>query len=159
MLELLVEGKPPGESLDLRARQPKQVRVAVQWQAYRPIECVEVILNGSVVAREHTSSGSTEGKLSATIATPHDGWIAARCSGQNRDSYGHAQWAHTSPVYLKTGSKDSATRESAQFFVGQIERSLQWVTERGRFAEAAHRQRMQQLFREGRESFLRLAQG
>ena len=159
VLELLVEGKPPGATLDLRARQPKQVRVAVQWQAYRPIECVEVIVNGSVVAREHTSSGSIEGKLSATVAAPHDGWIAARCAGQSRDSYGHAQWAHTSPVYLETGSKDSATRASAQFFVGEIERSLQWVTEKGRFAQAAHRQRMQQLFREGRESFLRLAQG
>lgn len=159
VLELVVEGKPPGASLDLRARQPKQARVEVRWQAHRPIECVEIIMNGSVVAGERTASGSSEGQLGVTVAAPHDGWIAARCSGQTRDSYGHAQWAHTSPVYLKTGSRDSAARESARFFVGQIDRSQQWVAQRGRFAEAAHRQRMQQLFREGRESFLRLAQG
>ncbi|MYB77372.1 MAG: hypothetical protein F4X83_09810 [Chloroflexi bacterium] len=116
-------------------------------------------MSGSVVAGEHTAKGSTEGKLTATIAAPNDGWIAARCSGKHRDSYGHAQWAHTSPVYLKTGSRDSATRESAEFFVARIERSQQWIAEKGRFEKDAHRQRMQQLFRAGRESFLRLAQG
>ncbi len=159
VLELKVEGCSPGKSLDLHTRQPKQVSAEVRWQAHRPIESVEIIMNGTVVAGEQTASGSTEGKLSATVAAPNDGWIAARCSGKSRDSYGHAQWAHTSPVYLKTGSKDSATRKSAQFFVNRIERSLQWITEKGRFEEAVHRQRMQQLFRDGRESFLRLARG
>lgn len=159
VVEFKVEGHSPGESVDLRTRQPKQVTAEVRWQAHRPIECVEVIMNGSVVAGEHTARGSTEGKLSATLAAPNDGWIAARCSGKNRDSYGHAQWAHTSPVYLVTGSKDAATRDSAQFFVDRIERSQRWIAEKGRFEEAVHRQRMQQLFREGQESFLRLAQG
>ncbi len=158
-LELTADGYPPGHVLDLRARQPRQVGVEVRWQAHLPVECVEIIMNGSVVAGEHTASGSKEGKLSATIAAPCDGWIAARCAGQSRDSYGHAQWAHTSPIYLQTGSRDSATRESAQFFVGRIEQSLRWIAEQGRFEEASHRQRMQQLFREGRESFQRLAQG
>ncbi len=158
-LELTADGYPPGHVLDLRTRQPKQIGVEVRWQAHRPVECVEIIMNGSVVAGEHTASGSNEGKLSATLAAPYDGWIAARCAGQSRDSYGHAQWAHTSPIYLQAGSRDSAARESAQFFVGRIERSLRWITEQGRFEEASHRQRMQQLFREGRESFLRLAQG
>ncbi len=159
LLELSVEGQSPGSVLDLCTRHPKQAQVQVRWQAHRPIECVEIIMNGSVVAGEHTASGSREGQLSATVAAPHDGWIAARCSGQSRDSYGHARWAHTSPVYLRTGSRDPAARVSAQFFVRQIERSLQWITKRGRFEEAAHRQRMQQLFREGQESFLRLAKG
>ena len=158
-LELTADGYPPGHVLDLRTRQPKQIGVEVRWQAHRPVECVEIIMNGSVVAGEHTASGSKEGKVSATLAAPYDGWIAARCAGQSRDSYGHAQWAHTSPIYLQAGSRDSATRKSAQFFVGRIERSLRWITEQGRFEEASHRQRMQQLFREGRESFLRLAQG
>ena len=158
-LELTADGYPPGHALDLRTRQPKQIGVEVRWQAHRPVECVEIIMNGSVVAGEHTASGSKEGKISATLAAPCDGWIAARCAGQSRDSYGHAQWAHTSPIYLQTGSRDSATRESAQFFVGRIERSLRWIMEQGRFEEASHRQRMQQLFREGRESFLRLAKG
>ena len=158
-LELTAEGYPPGHVLDLHTRQPKQIGVEVRWQAHRPVECVEIIMNGSVVAGEQTASGSKEGKISATLAAPCDGWIAARCAGQSRDSYGHAQWAHTSPIYLQTGSRDSATRKSAQFFVGRIEQSLRWITEQGRFEEASHRQRMQQLFREGRESFLRLAQG
>ena len=159
VLELTVEGQPPGASLHLRARHPKQVCVEVRWQAHRTIETIEIIMNGSVVAGERDASGSREGVLSATLAAPHDGWIAARCSGKSRDSYGHAQWAHTSPVYLRTGSRAPASRESAQFFVAQIERSLKWITEEGRFDEASHRQRMQQLFRDGRESFLRLARG
>ena len=159
VLELTVEGQPPGARLDLRARHPKQVRVEARWQAHRTIESVEIVMNGSVVAGERDASGSREGVLSATLAAPHDGWIAARCSGKSRDSYGHAQWAHTSPVYIRTGSRAPASRESAQFFVAQIERSLKWITEEGRFDEASHRQRMQQLFRDGRESFLRLARG
>lgn len=159
VLDLQVEGFAPGNTLDLRARQPKQVHVEVRWQANRPLECVEVVMNGSVVAGEHTASGSKEGRLAATIAVPNGGWLAARCSGSSRDSYGHAQWAHTSPIYLKAGGRDPATRASAEFFVGRIERAQQWIAQKGRFAEAAHRQRMQQLFHDGRESFLRLARG
>lgn len=159
VLQLAVDGQPPGVVLDLRSRQPKQARVDVQWQANLPVECVEVIMNGRVVAGERTASGSMEGKVSATLAAPNDGWIAARCSGKSRDSYGHAQWAHTSPVYVHAGGRDNATRASAQFFVSQIERSLEWIDRKARFDDGAHRQRMQQLFRDGRESFLRLAQG
>ena len=157
VLDLTVEGQPPGQVLDLRARQPKQVRAEVRWQAHLPIERVEIIMNGAVVAGEHAESGTQEGRLTATLVPPGDGWIAARCAGRSRDSYGHAQWAHTSPVYLRAGGRDPATKASAQFFVAQIERSLQWITEQARFEDIAHRQRMQQLFRDGRESFLRLA--
>ena len=66
VLELSVEGQPPGQVLDLRARQPKQVRAEVRWQAHLPIERVEIIMNGAVVAGEHA-----EAVRKKAVSLPH----------------------------------------------------------------------------------------
>ena len=118
---------------------------------------IELICNGDVVAREEYSEGLREGVLRTRLAVPNDSWIAARCSGRQRDSYGHAQWAHTSPVYVQAGGANPATRASAEFFVAEIERAIEWVTTQGRFDHADHRQRMLEIFGNGREQYARLA--
>ena len=89
-LTLRVAGQPPGSVLDVRTSRRKQVNTFVRWQSLRPVQRIELVCNGDVVAREEYSEGLREGVLRTRLAVPNDSWIAARCSGQQRDSYGHA---------------------------------------------------------------------
>jgi hypothetical protein len=84
------------------------------------------------------------------------GWLAARCWGRQRNSYGHALWAHTSPVYLRARPASTIVRAAAGLFVDEIERARAWLTTRARFENLAQRERMTQLFDEGRLHYERL---
>ena len=156
-LTLRVAGQPPGQVVDLSTSRRKQVNTFVRWQALRPVQRIELVCNGEVVAREEYSEGLREGVLRARLTVPNDSWIAARCWGRQRDSYGHAQWAHTSPVYVQSGGSNPATRASAEFFVEKIEHAITWVSTQGRFDHDDQRQRMLEIFSTGREQYARLA--
>ena len=158
-LTLRVAGQPPGQVVDLSTSRRKQVNTFVRWQALRPVQRIELVCNGEVVAREEYSEGLREGVLRARLTVPNDSWIAARCWGRQRDSYGHAQWAHTSPVYVQSGGPNPATRASAEFFVEKIEHAITWVSTQGRFDHDDQRQRMLEIFSTGREQYARLARG
>ncbi len=86
-----------------------------------------------------------------------DGWVAARLSSDARDSFYQPIFAHTSPVYVKTGQDSAEKKESARWFDDSIERSLEWVRARGRFYTDAQRQEVVDLFREGQQVYRAIA--
>src|SRR5207342_491838 len=60
----------------------------------------EVVADGTVVWREENAAGARSGTVRTSIDASV-GWVAARSWGRTRNSYDHAQWAHTSPVYVR----------------------------------------------------------
>jgi hypothetical protein len=105
----------------------------------------------------HATQTQTAGRLATRIVGAAAGWVAARAWGRRRNSYGHALWAHTSPVYLRERAESARARASAQTFVERIEAALGWVERGARFEHAQQRARMLELFREGQGYFRRLA--
>jgi hypothetical protein len=171
VISIEVEGKHPGDSLP--AGGGASPAVTVTWRAAQPIQRIELIRNGRVVERAGMEEGRTEGSARWTIAPLRAGeWLAARCFGNGRTSYGHVLWAHTSPIYAgdpPSGPVDelgrvlpalAATpeaRESARFFVAEIDRGMEWIRSVGRYRESAHRERMLELFRAAQERFRSVA--
>jgi hypothetical protein len=161
-LWLTVEGRAPGQSLDGGA-QGAQLNVELRWQAAAPVHRVELIRNGRVVERAAWEDGRREG--TCHWRTPAGGageWLAARCFGRDRNSYGHFLWAHTSPVYLGTPADTArpSTPEAlraARHFVAEIGRSLEWIGGQATFREPGHRQRMIDLFRQAEEVYRQIA--
>jgi hypothetical protein len=172
-LFLAVEGRPPGQSLD-GAGGGASLEVEVRWRAAQPLHRVELVRNGRVVERATWDEGRTDGVLRWRIGPGGAGgageWVAARCFGRGRTSYGHFLWAHTSPFYLgppdttpraglgavsRLGGRPSTpeAREAARFFTGRLDRALEWVGSRGRYREPAHRERLVALYREARELY------
>jgi hypothetical protein len=163
-LWLEVAGRGAGERLEISG--PTRLECTVRWQSALPVNRVEVVHNGEVAAREAWGDGRREGKLRVQVAaSPADGhgWLAARCFGDARNSYGHFLWAHTSPVYLRavpaSGAPGTgpARRAAAERFVADIDRSLQWIATQGKFHHAGQRDRMLALFRQAREVYAGLA--
>jgi hypothetical protein len=163
-LFLDVAGRGPGHRLEVTQR--TDLAVTVRWRSALPINRVEVIHNGEVAAREAWGEGRCEGTLTARVSAAADdgnGWIAARCFGDARTSYGHFLWAHSGPVYLRAqrvaGAAGSSTagRRAAGEFVAGLDRSMEWITTRGKYHHQEQRERMLDLFRQARERYAAVA--
>ncbi|MCI0441489.1 MAG: CehA/McbA family metallohydrolase [Chloroflexi bacterium] len=153
-LSIAVHGQGPGSEIE--ARPGERLSTLVTWQSHYPVELVEVLLNGNVVASEEFPEGAKEGHLEGEIAAQSDGWMAARLWSNARDSFYQPIFAHTSPLYLKTGRGSSERREAAAWFDDAIERSLEWVRVKGRFYTDRQRQEVVDLFREGQQVYRRM---
>ena len=125
----------------------------MEWKSHYPVQVVELVRNGKVFARKAYSEVSREGTLAAAIESPSDGWIAARLFSGTRDSYLQPQFAHTSPVYVKTGKQSPESVEACRLFVDQIDSSINWVRQKGRFYTNRQRSEVESLFREGQEIY------
>jgi hypothetical protein len=129
---LSVEGRGPGQSLPAAGRSRAELAVEVRWQSGQPVHRVELIRNGRVAERVAWDDGRREGRIAWRVPLAGPGeWLAARCFGQGRTSYGHFLWAHTSPFYLSPPDAGAPTtpeaRASAAFFVTELDRSLEWL--------------------------------
>jgi hypothetical protein len=157
VLRLRVAGQPPsGEMLGLGPGTPT-VPIVVEWAGAQPIDRVEVIRDGEVVAVHENGERQSSGSFAASVDVHEAGWLAARASGRARTSYGHALWAHTSPVYLRATAAPARRRATAARFVEQIDRAREWLATAARYDSPDQRERMLQLFGEGRAFYERLA--
>ena len=111
-LFLSVEGRELGAEIE--ASPGDNLSALVRWQSHYPINRAELIFNGNLVARQIFEQGSTEGHLEGDIAVPADGWVAARLSSDARDSFFQPVFAHTSPIYVKTGLVSQEKRNAAR---------------------------------------------
>jgi hypothetical protein len=94
MLLLTVEGKGPGDSLDVRPGTSVHIRAEALGHATQvPLTSLEIVAHGRVIAR---ADGRGSARLTTELELPveHGLWIAARAQA------GTAQVAHTTPVYV-----------------------------------------------------------
>ena len=150
-LSLLVEGHGPGE--EIQTAPGTRLGTSVSWKSHYPVGHVEVLFNGNVIAHESYLEGSTGGKLEADVVVPSDGWVAARLSSDHRDSYSQPIFAHTSPVYVTCGVDGPEKGEAAAGFDDAIERSLDWVGNKGKYYSDTQRKEIVDLFREGQQVY------
>jgi hypothetical protein len=156
VLQLTVAGHSPSTDVLALAGTRRDVMVTVEYEALHPIDRVEIVRDGTVVAATDVTDRSPAGRFTASVDAVGTGWLAARCWGRRRTSYGHPVWAHTSPVYLRARPDSRTVRAASQALVEEIARSEEWLRSRARYADAAQRTRMLQLFADGRAVFERL---
>ena len=157
---LEVDGKAPGETCELAAA--GNVRVAATVESYVPFNAIEVIANGTVVARETIDAGDAAGprvrRLVVDLPIDRSSWIALRVRGPDHPSiFDGPAWAHTSPVYVKVAGRDIASRQDAEFFVEWIEQMLRVVAARNRFVRVEDRRQVEALFRSAQAKFRKMA--
>jgi hypothetical protein len=110
VLELRVEGqRPSSEILDVPAS-VTAAEVTYEWQSAWPIDRLEIVRDGEVVATADNPDGKLRGEGTLRVDVVGAGWLAARCWGKQRTSYAHALWTHASPVYLRADPNRAAQR-------------------------------------------------
>jgi hypothetical protein len=117
---------------------------------------VEIIRDGEVAFAQDNPDRATAGTVEAALDVAGAGWVAARCWGRQRTSYAHPLWAHTSPVYLRKSAAPPRVRAASDYFVERIDAARAWIATSARFDTAGQRDRMLQIFADGRDEFERL---
>lgn len=155
-LLMLVNGESAGSEVEISPG--GSLTTTVNWSSHYTISRVEIVFNGNVVAEESFPFGSRNGSMEKEIEVFSDGWVVSRISSSSRDSYNQPIFAHTSPVYIKTGVDAPELQTSAQWFDEHIERSLEWVTKKGKFYTDVQRREVVDLFRRGQQVYKNLSQ-
>ena len=144
VIELSVDGHEPGDVLSLPAS-GGHLEARVRARAAQPIiGCVELVVNGRVVAREDAPAGADEIRLSAQVEITAGAWIAARSRSDHEihSAYLTSMAAHTSPVYVEVVDRPLFVVADAQAIRAVIDGTVRWLETMATIADPALRARM-----------------
>jgi hypothetical protein len=155
VLRLAVEQhSPSNDMLDVGGSR-RSLAVSVEWAWHQGLDAIELVRDGEVVATRRCAPDETHAEWTVTVDAT-GGWLAARAWGRRRNSYAHAAWAHTSPVYLRELAERDLVRVAARRLIARIDSASEWLAQHARFDDARQQQRMLQLFGDGRSFYAEL---
>jgi Tol biopolymer transport system component len=122
LLEFAVDGQEPGGELRLPAARTLKARVAVRSAV--PLDHVEVVGNGSVVATVELEGDGTRANAVVDLPVERSGWYVLRAWADRPllpvlDLY---PFASTSPVYVEVAGRPVDSQEDAAYFVRWVDR-------------------------------------
>ena len=181
-LSFRVDEQDPGGEISGASGQTYRLHAEVWCQL--PIDRLEIVANGELVAETSIARGETHATLSVPYRTSESVWIAARAyqfslpdtrrglsMSQRRDAGGgptelnryfgtlrpETTFAHTSPVYLTIDGQPIRSKVDADYFVHYLENAMRWLDESGSFPSDGARAEVLTTFEKGRRAFEDLA--
>lgn len=124
LLDLTVNGRGPGDVIDWDGRSIEVKAVAEAWFS-RPIERLELIVNGRVVASQAGDGKGHHLMISQTVPLNASAWVAARVRGQARQGEPERS-AHTNPVYALQARKPPHVPEARQAILRRWQRDVDY---------------------------------
>jgi hypothetical protein len=98
-----------------------------------PLEHLEVVYNGAVVATTRPEGDGLEVAIDQDVPVDRSGWIALRVAGPpHPDQATGAVYAHTSAIYIDVPGRPALAREDAHYFLAWIDRLENDVKRRDR---------------------------
>ena len=181
MVHLSVDGHQVGDTVKLSGA--GTVEVEAWAESILPINTLQIIARGRVVASTESREGTRRLELREKLAVDGHTWIAARCGGpgyanesltwdgqalRHHDTWRRGVFAHTSPIYVATGGEwqmfDGAT---AKYMLTLIDGSLAYIHETSaqhepgtvthHHGEDDHMAYLERPFHEAREAILERA--
>jgi hypothetical protein len=176
-----IDGNGPGEIVQLKPNQ--KVKITTEVWSQLPVDRLEIIANGVMIAEKAISSGEHYAQLEIEYTPDESTWIAARAyqfnlqntrSGvsftQRRDVGGgttqlnhyfgtlrpETTFAHTSPTYVLLDNQPIRSQEDAEYFAKYLENAKNWLDTSGSFPSAAAKQEVLEAFEKGKQTFLEL---
>ena len=156
LLSFTVAGHEPGEDIALSA--PRSLPVHVTLRSIVPVDHLEIIGNGRVVASIPLAGDRTA--ADTTVGIPlqgSSGWLVLRARGDGPrepvlDLY---PFASTSPVYVTIDGAPARSAQDARFFVHWIDQVVRAAASRTDWNTAAERDSTLTLLHRARAEFVR----
>ena len=98
LLEFSVDGQSPGD-ITVWSGDSHQIQGIARAAYFRPIESIEIVCNGEVVARKPGDRSGDAQQLDFRLELQESSWLAARVTAQAREGEPAIQ-AHTNPIYV-----------------------------------------------------------
>jgi hypothetical protein len=129
LMRFSVEGRQPGDELELPSRGGTVNVEAEVVSLTGPVNRLEVVHNGRVVAGAESRRGANGLSLSERVRVNGSGWFAARCVSEHR---AWSVWpqhiaAHTSAVYVKAGRDEVFDNPTAEYLITTMKGGLAWL--------------------------------
>jgi hypothetical protein len=158
LITLTVQGMAPGD--ELRLARGARLSVRVTLRSIVPVDHLEVIGNGQVVASLPLAGDRTTADTTFEVPVERSGWLVLRAWGDGPrepvlDLY---PFASTNPVYVTVGDAPVRSREDALFFVQWIDRVEQAVDARQGWNSSAERDAVRALLRRARAVYAERAE-
>jgi hypothetical protein len=100
LLDLQVDGQRPGALVAWQGPS-RTIRGTARAVFHRPLERLEIVVNGQVVAARAGSGQAMELMLPFEVPCTESVWVAARARGQRMQGSNEPEiQAHTNPVYV-----------------------------------------------------------
>ncbi|MCW5980916.1 MAG: CehA/McbA family metallohydrolase [Bryobacteraceae bacterium] len=90
---------------------------------YRPLEKLEIIRNGEVIAAVSGDGGKTELSLSARVPAGESCWLAARATARKKEGEPDIQ-GHTNPFYIEANGRPYFDEQTRRAVAGRWEEEL-----------------------------------
>lgn len=156
MLEFAVEELGPGDTLTLPAK--REVRVRARAVAQAPLERLELIHDGKVVAAGQPATDRLTYALETKLPIERSGWLAVRAGGPAiAGLIAVRQAAHANPVYIEVAGTKQEAKADAEFFLAWIGRLEADAARRNRLYTG--RSQVEAQFRLARREFEERARG
>ena len=133
IIRFTVNGQPIGSTVQLSGN-GGTVEVEASAESTLPVDSLEIIQQGRVVASTREKNGTRKLSLKTSLKIEGHTWLAARCAGPNYtsiphyDGWGRGIMAHTSPVYLAIGGDYHLfDLENAQYMLSLIDGGLSYI--------------------------------
>ena len=150
LLGLEVDGSHPGDEITLNATQRVTYHAALRSLA--PLEHLEVVYNGNVVASHRLALGGTRADVDGTLELDRSGWLLLRAwsDGAQPLVFDIYPFATTSPVYVSVAGQRPRSRDDAGYFVGWLDRVIAASQARTDYNSAAEKSATLDYLREAR---------
>lgn len=156
-LEFNVENASIGDTLKLDVA--RAVKVTAKATSQFPMDKVELIYNGAVVAAMAHMPDRKSASFETMLDLDRSGWLAWRVSGP-----GHADHpvgtldAHTSPIYVTIAGQPAGSKADAEYFLKWIDRLSLAIRLRDRIPDPQLRKQVEDQFEAARAVYLKIAQ-
>ncbi|MGH8175876.1 MAG: CehA/McbA family metallohydrolase [Steroidobacter sp.] len=158
-LALQIEERNPGDEIALAAGQHR-LRYRAALRSLVPIDHLEVVHNGRVVATHRSGKERASVDFDGVITVRESGWILLRAWNDAAhplifDLY---PYATTSPVYVEIAGKAAHSPEDAAYFVRWMERVIAAADARADYNDAREKKETLEYLRAAKAVFERKAQ-
>ena len=153
LLALQVDGKNPGDTIALPPGR-HQLRYRAALRSFAPLDHVEVLYNGRVIAR-HGKKDAMSADLSGAIPVTESGWILLRAWNDAPDPliFDIYPYASTSPVYVSIAGRPATSPADAEYFLRWIDRIIASADARPDYNDAQEKKDTMDYLRAGRAVF------
>jgi hypothetical protein len=157
MLEFTVGNHGIGDTIKLES--PTELPLKARATSQFPLDKVELVQNGQIIATATLSPDKREGVLDQRVKLDRSGWLSFRATGP-----GHANHpagtldAHTSPIYVEVRGTPTGSRADAEYFLKWIERLSVALRVRDRVPNDELRRHIQNQLESARSVYLKIAE-
>ena len=159
MLTMTVNGQQPGAVLHVSDGSSVTVKVTVD--SMLPVENIEIVYNGEVVAQKRNDDELANQSMTANLRLAEPGWIAARAYSDRKITY---QWfppitpplshfAHTSPVYVNLDCRRAKSNAAISELLSQVDDVIKWTRDQASYADESQREEVLSLFHSARRFY------